>query len=68
MNDQTNAAQRSRATFLKVELLKDHEHAGQPHKAGALLDLDTDTARWLIEQGVARSAATEPKPRKQQED
>lgn len=52
---------------MKIELLKDHEHAGQQYKTGAPLDLDADTARWLIEQGVAKSTATEPK-RKQQED
>jgi hypothetical protein len=54
---------------MKVELLKDHEHAGQPYKAGAPLDVDTGTAQWLIDQGIARAAAVHsPKPRKQQED
>ena len=45
----------------KVELLQEHEHEGRTHPAGAVLDVDADTARWLIEQGVAKAVTTERK-------
>ncbi len=40
----------------KVELLKHHTHAGQEREPGSVLELDDDSARWLIEIGVARVA------------
>lgn len=52
----------------KVELLKEHEHAGQKQPAGTVLELDADTARWLVEQGVARAVVTESKRSRKQED
>ena len=39
----------------KVQLLKRHTHAGAEREAGSVLELDDDSARWLIEVGVARA-------------
>lgn len=47
----------------KIELLQEHEHEGQTHPVGAVLELDADSARWLIEQNRAKSVKTERKPR-----
>jgi hypothetical protein len=38
----------------EVELLKPHTHAGAIYAPGDVLELDEATARWLIDQGVAR--------------
>jgi hypothetical protein len=47
---------------MKVRLLKDLEHAGQPHPAGSVPDLPKETAEWLIAQGAAvASKTTKPK-------
>lgn len=37
---------------MKVKLLKDHEHAGQPHKAGDEIDVADHDAQWLADQKV----------------
>lgn len=42
---------------MNIELLKPHTHAGVSFAPGDPLDLDESAARWLIEAGVARSAA-----------
>jgi len=47
---------------MTVELLKPHTHAGRPCAPGDLLDVDEATARWLIEQGVAKAASEPKKP------
>ena len=47
---------------MTVELLKPHTHAGRDYPAGARLALDEATARWLIEQGVAKAAPEPKKP------
>lgn len=47
---------------MKIRLLKQHEHAGQRCGAGDTLELDAETARWLIERGVAQPLP-EPKPK-----
>lgn len=37
---------------MKVTLLKDHTHAGQPHKAGESIDVDAHDAAWLADHQV----------------
>jgi hypothetical protein len=38
---------------LTIELLKPHTHAGRDYPVGARLNLDADSARWLISIGTA---------------
>lgn len=48
----------------RIELLKQHIHAGLPHKPGEVIDLDADLADWLIAEGAAKPAtpdATSPR-------
>lgn len=45
---------------MTVELLKPHIHLGQVFTPGEVLDLPEDTARWLIEAGVARAIDAAP--------
>lgn len=59
-----------------IVLTQAHTHAGKPHKASELLDVDGSSADWLIANGVGRhdrpsapapqpegdGASTEPKP------
>ena len=40
----------------RLELIKQHIHAGLPQKPGAIIDLDTDLADWLIAEGAAKAA------------
>lgn len=40
----------------KVELLKDHTHAGHKYARGALLTMNGRIADWLISQGVAKES------------
>jgi hypothetical protein len=42
---------------MTLELLKAHTHAGVLYAQGARLDVDSLTARWLIEHGVAQALA-----------
>lgn len=37
---------------MKVKLLKDHTHAGKPHKAGEEIDVAAHDAAWLADQKV----------------
>lgn len=45
---------------MQVELLKPHTHAGVDQAPGAVIELDDDLARWLINLGTARPAHTAP--------
>ena len=49
---------------MHIELLKPHTHAGKRHAVGDSLELVEASARWLITQGVAKTAApvTDSKP------
>ena len=49
---------------LSIELLKPHTHAGKRLFVGDRLDLNDASARWLIDQGVAKAvtAALDAKP------
>lgn len=47
---------------MKVDLLKPHTHAGQPYSPGDTLELNDDTAHWLIAQGVAQPSPPAPLP------
>lgn len=47
----------------RIELLKSHVHQGVALPAGATLELDSDLARWLIREGVAKAKA-DPSPSK----
>lgn len=40
---------------MSVELLRPHTHAGRDYPPGSVLDLDPDSAAWLISLGVARA-------------
>lgn len=37
-----------------IVLTSPHTHAGKPHAAGERLDVERETADWLIANGVAR--------------
>jgi hypothetical protein len=41
---------------MKIKLLKPHEHAGRDYIPGAVIEVDKDTAEWLIANGVAEPA------------
>ena len=51
-----------------IVLTQPHTHAGQAHKAGDRLDVDSGTADWLIANGIARhdrQPVPEPQPQPQ---
>lgn len=50
---------------MQIELLKPHTHAGRIHPPGAVIALDDDLARWLVDTGVARVPLSlqSPKPK-----
>lgn len=48
---------------MQIELLKAHVHAGIAHPPGAVIALDDDLARWLVDSGVARAATAQPTPK-----
>lgn len=37
----------------RVRLVKHHIHAGIPHRAGEVIELDRDLADWLVAEGAA---------------
>ena len=41
---------------MHIELLKPHTHAAKSHAVGDRLELNEASARWLIAQGVAKTA------------
>ena len=43
----------------RLVLTRPHTHAGKPHAAGAVLDVDADIAEWLLANDIAMP---EPKP------
>jgi hypothetical protein len=45
---------------MQLELLKPHTHAGVDHAPGAILELDDDLARWLIDLAAARPVRALP--------
>ena len=55
---------------MQVELLKPHVHAGVLYPAGAVIALDEDLAKWLLDTGIARNAVppTIPKPIRRTEE
>ncbi|MDP2431460.1 MAG: hypothetical protein Q8O33_05465 [Pseudomonadota bacterium] len=57
---------------MHVELLKLHTHAGVAQQPGAVIALDDDLARWLVDTGVARVSIvpqnTKPKPHSHTEE
>ena len=46
---------------MTVELLHPHTHAGVLHLPGSRIELPEDSARWVIEAGIARAVEPEPK-------
>jgi hypothetical protein len=46
----------------RIELLKQHIHAGLPHKPGAVIELDADLADWLIHEGAAKETTPNDLP------
>lgn len=38
---------------MKVKLLKTHCHAGKLYLVGDILEVESETAHWLVEHGVA---------------
>ncbi|MFC4161945.1 DUF7210 family protein [Chitinimonas lacunae] len=49
---------------MRITLQRPHTHAGQSLSAGTELTLDDDTARWLINQGVATPSPIETPPQR----
>lgn len=48
---------------VRIELLKQHRHAGRDYKPGQYLELPDGKAQWLVSTGVARTApAATPGP------
>lgn len=48
---------------VRIELLKQHRHAGRDYKPGQYLELPDGKAQWLVSTGAARTApATTPGP------
>ena len=43
---------------MKIQLLKPHSHAGRDYPPGAVLEMDRDSAEWLIAIGTAKPAKT----------
>ena len=41
---------------VKVELLTKHEHGGRVMNRGDVLELDPETANWLIGRGIAKKS------------
>lgn len=37
----------------RITLVKQHIHAGIPHRAGDVIELDRDLADWLVTEGAA---------------
>ncbi len=37
----------------RITLVKQHIHAGLPHRPGDVIDLDRDLADWLVAEGAA---------------
>jgi hypothetical protein len=44
---------------MKITLLKPHRHAGELYSPNTELEVAEPTARWLVDQGVARLAKKE---------
>ena len=48
---------------VRIELLKQHRHAGRDYQPGHYLELPDSKAQWLVSTGVARTApAATPGP------
>ena len=47
---------------MQVELLKPHTHTGIAYPPGAVIALDDDLAKWLMDAGIARAVQPIPKP------
>lgn len=45
---------------MQLELLQPHTHAGVDLAPGAVIELDDDLARWLIDLATARPARATP--------
>lgn len=45
---------------VKVELLKEHCNDGRDHKAGDVIELPEDQAKWLIEVKAAKTVTDAP--------
>jgi len=48
---------------MKIELLKPHTHAGTLYRPGDKIEVDTDVAQWLLDNGVAAPVASAKKPK-----
>jgi len=47
---------------MHIELVKPHTHAGKRHTVGDRLEVAEASARWLIAQGVAKTATAPATP------
>ena len=45
---------------MQLELLQPHTHAGVAHAPGAVIELDDDLARWLIDLAAAHPLRATP--------
>ena len=39
--------------LVKVKLLQDHTHAGKPHKAEEVIEVEDHRVGWLVERKIA---------------
>lgn len=44
---------------MQVELLKPHTHACTAYPLGAVIALDEDLAKWLVDAGIARAVTAQ---------
>lgn len=48
---------------MQVELLKSHTHAGTAYPPGAVIALDEDLAKWLVNACIARITTDQQTPK-----
>lgn len=48
---------------MQIELLKPHVHACSPYPPGAVIALDEDLAKWLVDTGIARALTAQQTPK-----
>lgn len=46
---------------MKIKLLQPHTHAGRDYQPGAVIEVDKDSAEWLIANGIAQPATKSTK-------
>lgn len=57
---QSTPTKNTTSQLVNVVLQKNHTHAGAKYGAGSLLTVDTVSADWLIQQGIAKPEKNVP--------